>query len=241
MPGRGKLIFLILLAICCITTACAPAANISGEVSEASTDDDFTGDLAWHSCRFRMVWPENSKPDMDIDLFIAHSIVGPVVEEYNKNLPFWRFHRRAIRDDTGHQFSFLFYTNDSLRNAITKKIMASYRLEQLVQNKYIENINCNDGPHWTGQNIEDASDKSWSTSVQKNWPHYITGVSRLWLGLIEDAISTTNSEQYTFLQLVDEYRYANRKITETWQSQGAHAFIHHLNAIFGYENLLIRF
>jgi hypothetical protein len=27
----------------------------------------------------------------------------------------------------------------------------------------------------------------------------------------------------------------NQAVTEQWQSYGAHAFLHHLNAVYGYE------
>jgi hypothetical protein len=34
------------------------------------------------------------------------------------------------------------------------------------------------------------------------------------------------------------YRQVNETVTELWQKNGRHAFLHHLNAVFGYESLI---
>ncbi len=39
----------------------------------------------------------------------------------------------------------------------------------------------------------------------------------------------------TLPQILDFYRQVNDAVTDTWHREGHHAFLHHLNALFGYE------
>jgi hypothetical protein len=39
--------------------------------------------------------------------------------------------------------------------------------------------------------------------------------------------------------LEDFYRVVNERLVELWRDEGGHAFIHHLNALFGYEETFI--
>ena len=64
--------------------------------------------INWWYVRFRLVWPDEEEPDWSLDALIAHQIVAPVLEQYDDQIQLWRFHRRAARDSSGHQFSFIF-------------------------------------------------------------------------------------------------------------------------------------
>ena len=89
--------------------------------------------------------------------------------------------------------------------------------------------------------IGDTSDPNWSQSIQKNWPDYIMGVSRFWLGLINDAVAEAETDETDIEQLLQEYKQANETVTTLWQTEGEHALLHHLSAIFGYRPMQIRF
>ena len=69
------------------------------------------GNESWWAYRFRIDWPEKAPADMAVDLLLAHAVVKPHLEVFAPRLSYWRFHRRAARDATGHQFSLLFYAD----------------------------------------------------------------------------------------------------------------------------------
>jgi hypothetical protein len=88
--------------------------------------------------------------------------------------------------------------------------------------------------------FEGVGDETWPSAIQQAWPHYIHGVSRMWLQLIQEvAGERTHTSLDETLQL---YRNVNDQITALWREQGQHSFLHHLNAIFGYEpiNIYVR-
>jgi hypothetical protein len=66
------------------------------------------------------------------------------------------------------------------------------------------------------------------------------GVSALWLGLIDEAMAENPGEAGEIRALLERYRTADARITTIWNKEGQHAFLHHLNALFGYKPLLIR-
>jgi hypothetical protein len=67
------------------------------------------------------------------------------------------------------------------------------------------------------------------------------GASQMWLDLIS---AMADDEQKTetplgFAELDQRYAGINAAITRLWQNEGRHAFLHHLNALFGYEPIII--
>ncbi|MFP5212895.1 MAG: hypothetical protein ACLGPL_05900, partial [Acidobacteriota bacterium] len=88
-----------ILALALVLSGCATAGRSRTEVS----------DTGWWYASFFMNWPQDDEPLWQIDPLLAHKVVAPVLERYGKEIPLWRFHRRAARDQTGHRFSFIFY------------------------------------------------------------------------------------------------------------------------------------
>ena len=91
--------------------------------------------------------------------------------------------------------------------------------------------------------IEDTSDSNWSPLLQQSWPYFIMGVSRLWVDLI-DRIAVDFSarlDQASTQDKLEIYKEINDIVTGIWQVEGKHAFLHHLNALFGYQPMNIRF
>jgi hypothetical protein len=88
--------------------------------------------------------------------------------------------------------------------------------------------------------IEDTSDATWPPSIQKNWPYFIMGASRMWLNLISETIAgIPDSDSPMSLQENENlYKKANDAISELWKKDGQHAFLHHLSALFGYREII---
>jgi len=194
----------------------------------------------WWRCQLRIVWPDEISVNWGMDLLLAHSVVSPILKDHYRDISYWRFHRRAARDNTGHQFSFIFYSTSETANSVFTAINQSNILQQAIKDNLIEKVVTGDpdNPRWP--NIEDTSDPNWPPDIQKNWPSFIMGVSSLWLGLIDESMQDSPDDITDINQLLTKYREVDAKITNSWRNQGQHAFLHHLNAIFGYNPLLVR-
>jgi hypothetical protein len=198
-------------------------------------DDSF-----WWRCRFTNVWPKDREADGAVDLLLAHAVVSPVLSQYTADIAYWRFHRRALRDSKGHQFTFLFYSKPEIASAVFAEIDKSEVLKDSLNANIVRKVVMDNPGHPQLPNIGHTSDRHWSSEVQKNWPSYIMGVSSLWLGLIDDYKQKSSKASNNIGELLEEYREVDAKITDTWRNEGQHAFLHHLNAVFGYEPMLIK-
>ena len=195
----------------------------------------------WWYARFQMNWPEKTEPNLYLDTMLAHKIVLPVLNKNRKNIYLWRFHRRAARDRAGHQFSFIFYASPPAARKIYRSITANSFLNQLKQADIILRYTFDDTGTIVRPGIEATSDPSWSLPIQKSWPYFIMGTSQTWLDLIvqlaENKASENPPSSLQEFQLF--YQQLNKSITVSWQKEGRHAFLHHLNAIFGYEPVIV--
>jgi hypothetical protein len=198
------------------------------------------GEKFWWICRFKISWPRDAEADGAVDLLLAHAVVGPALREHAKDLSWWRFHRRAVRDEAGHQFSFLFYSSSSVSFQIMEAMRESKILRRALDADIVEKFTFDDPTKPTRPQIEATSDYHWSPALQRNWPSYIMGVSSLWLGLIDDFMADVPAHDDDVSALLEQYRQADSKMTALWRNEGQHAFLHHLSAIFGYEPLLIK-
>ena len=197
------------------------------------------GEKSWWICRFKISWPRNAEPDGAVDLLLAHAVVGPVLREHSKDLSWWRFHRRAVRDEAGHQFSFLFYSTSTVSFQIMEAMRESKILRRALDAGIVEKAFFDDPTKPTRPQIEATSDDRWSLALQRNWPSYIMGVSSLWLGLIDDFMTGIAAHDDDISALLEQYRQVDSEVTALWRNEGQHAFLHHLSAVFGYEPLLI--
>lgn len=198
-----------------------------------SSDND---QLYWWYARFKINWPENTAPDFSVDTLLADAVIEPVLLKNQDNITLWRFHRRAHRDQAGHQFSFIFYSDKNTAATIFKELKNSDLTRELLTHGTIasfsaENLDTNDR-----SSIYSASDNHWSDTLQVAWPYFIMGVSATWLELINQQTRQSNKE-HDLDRLLVKYQDVNNKINRIWYEEGNHAFIHHLNALFGYEPL----
>jgi hypothetical protein len=226
-----------------LLNACAPAPNRfpPGMVTTFPLSVSVSGEeKSWWTCRFKISWPLDAQPDGAVDLLLAHAVVGPVLREHSKDLSWWRFHRRALRDEAGHQFSFLFYSTSDISFQIMEAIKKNKILRLTLDAGIVEKFRFDDPTKAGRPHIEATSDDHWSPALQRNWPSYIMGVSSLWLGLIDDFMADVPAHDDNVYALLDRYRQAESKVSALWRNEGQHAFLHHLSAIFGYEPVLIR-
>ena len=197
-------------------------------------------DAFWWKCRFKIAWPEGERPKGAVDLLLAHAVVAPVLSQYGDNIPYWRFHRRAARDAAGHQFSFLFYGTPRTASSVFDAVETSGVLHRAVTAGIVEKVILDDPATPERSGIGDTSDPNWSPEIQRRWPAFIMGVSSFWLGLIIEVQPQSPESTDDIRQLLSAYRQADAVITKKWRNEGQHALLHHLNAVFGYEPMLIR-
>ena len=190
----------------------------------------------WWSVRFHVKWPQEEEPSWHADLLIAHKIVAPVLLQYEDRIRLWRFHRRAVRDEAGHRFSFIFYSSADTAFQVFDILRSNALLAEMAYSgRIIEEIYDNPD-RITKPRIKDTSDPRWPSAVQKSWPYFIMGVSQMWLNLIAETVADRPTpETPSGLDEYEEfYKEVNTTITSLWEDSGRHAFLHHLNALFGY-------
>jgi hypothetical protein len=195
----------------------------------------------WWNERFRMKWPKNKEPSWHIDLVLAHKIIAPILYQHKHNIDLWRFHRMAAGDLCGHQFSFSFYTTPETAYQICNSLKSDALLKKMKRAGVIIEDLYDFSDKVVAPNIEDTSDTKWSAPIKKSWPYFIMGVCQMWLKLItEIAENLSAGKKLTSLpKLLAFYQKVNEAVIKSWQEEGGHALLHHLNAIFGYDPVLI--
>jgi hypothetical protein len=194
----------------------------------------------WQSVRFKIAWLPETVPRWSLGLLLADRVVEPVLMQFHNKIYLWRFHRRAVRDGIGHQFSFIFYADSSVAADIFKGIGQNPILEELVSRAFIEEVLSENTPLPSRHRIEAFSDSDWSIKLQKAWPGFIMGVSAMWLELINQHVDEKEIADRELDDLIKRYQTVDESINMIWSQEGQHAFFHHLNAIFGYKPLIIR-
>ena len=200
----------------------------------------------WWRVRFRFHWPEDENLDFSYHLLIADQILKPIIDKHKDQLTLWRFHRRAARDNSGHQFSFIFYTTEEIAGEINNRIEDHSIVNQLKLAKVLEvvrftNPKKDQASQVESQKIEATSDPIWPIEVQKSWPVFIQGVSQSWLDFIHQEQGDDYSPDFSNIQqMLDFYRGLDQRITDKWGLYGRHAYFHHINGLFGYSPVYIQ-
>lgn len=219
----------------------APTPSQTGQIEsnqEAVAQNDTK--LYWWYVRFRLNWPEDQAPDWALDTLLADLVCASALADFGQSVELWRFHRRAARDQAGRQFSFIFYTDTVTAQAINRYINSDSLTQELLLRGYLKQVVFEQSSR--RPDLEDTSDKSWAEVVQKSWPFFIMGVSEAWLDLIERiAIEEKLSAEQDLPVLLEGYSKVNATVDQIWRLHGKHAFLHHLNAIFGYQPLLMNY
>jgi hypothetical protein len=187
----------------------------------------------WWYVRFRLPWPEGEEAPWHLDLRLADQVLGPILAITSESIPLWRFHRRAARDQAGRQFSFIFYASAATARRVNADIAAHPLLAQWQRQGLLRQVLYDDPGKPRRPGIGDTSDTSWTPQMQRAWPYFIMGVSRLWLELIRAY------EQAKDLPEEPQARYAaiSRALDARWRTEGGHALLHHLSGVFGYQEV----
>ncbi len=240
LKGMGLILLLAVLGLPCSTlTGCAISPDTAPPPAPDFNMPSGSDDLSWWAYRFRIKWPPERPADLTVDLMLAHAVVKPSLDTHASKLSYWRFHRRAARDGTGHQFSFLFYSNPATARELYASLQASPVLKQVRDQGLVTAIVMDDPDKPVRPGVADTSDPHWSPTLQRHWPAYITGVSLLWLGLIDDAVAELPDGKRSAADPLAVYRAVDQRVQGIWYQEGQHAFLHHLSAVFGYRELLI--
>jgi len=89
-----------------------------------------------------------------------------------------------------------------------------------------------------------GTDPAWPREVQRAWPYFAMGASRNWLALVAEVGAGmpggTPAQAQGLDALLAHYRAVNEKVDTLWRENAQHAWLHHLNALFGYQPALIR-
>jgi len=238
----GKKFVLLMVLVLFSVIGCSTHRDLAQMESKSQIPPGLqdTENPYWWRCNFQITWPEETEINWGMDLLLAHAVVAPILVEQIDEIFYWRFHRRAARDATGHQFSFIFYCNPEVASQVFAEITKSTLLQEAYDAGLINKVLIDDPGDHQLPNVEDNSDRHWSLSLQRNWPSFIMGASSLWLGLIDDSMQNFPENHTDIHQLLQRYQQVDKKITQTWRTEGQHALLHHLNAIFGYHPLRIQ-
>jgi hypothetical protein len=235
-----RLISVLLILFIMVIAGCTTTGSTKLTETVAPPPQEIAAACGWWFAQFRLHWPAEEPANWHLDLLIAHKIVAPALAQYKDEIHLWRFHRRAARDDAGHQFSFIFYASAETAYQIFIMLRSNEMLSEMkstgmiIEDRY-DNTDRISRPH-----IEDTSDPGWPPAIQKSWPYFIMGASRMWLNLISETIAgMSNSERpLSIEENVKRYKKASAAISELWQQKGQHAFLHHLSALFGYRAII---
>jgi hypothetical protein len=191
----------------------------------------------WWYLRFHIDWPEDEGIRWYMGTLIGGEVIAPVFDEYYQDVYIWRIHRRADRDGHGHVFSFIFYSTPQGAQRIYTAVESNTVVKSLLENGQLTKVTVDDVTRITRPNVEDTSDKNWPLSVQKAWPAMIMGASRMWLELVSESAS----RQTDISGIEAKYKKVQDDVTQLWRDEGQHAILHHLNAVYAYQPLLIRY
>jgi hypothetical protein len=232
---RVAFIFLIMVIAGCTTT---PAVKIPEPIAPPPEIASAEG---WWFARFQMQWPNDKPVNWHWDLLIAHKIVAPVLDQSKGSIRLWRFHRRAARDQAGHQFSFIFYASAETAYQIFDALRSNGLLAEMKSAGVIIADIYDQPDKIEKPQIGDTSDPNWPSAIQKSWPYYIMGASQMWLELISETLAELPSPNAALSLAENEqlYKEVNEIITSLWEVNGRHAFLHHLNALFGYNPVIV--
>ncbi len=196
--------------------------------------------MAWHSCRAKLHWDTEQPAPWEADALLAVALFAPLIDSLGPHLEIWRFHRRAGLDGAGRRFSFIYRASDQAHSVIGDWLELHPMRVALQDAGVLEQLDCSDVEYWSGPDMGATSDPAWSPAMQQVWPQYIHGVSRMWLELMQMQIGPLDGRR-SLDELLAASAEAQRVTTLVWQGEGQHALLHHLNALFAYQPLLIRY
>ncbi len=239
MTRRANRLLLTVMKVGLSVVVLATAGCSGSSASRDALAVDGQG-AGWWTAAFHPVWQPQEAPHWHIDALLADQLLAPLLEEFQADIRLWRFHRRAAPDAAGHRFSFMFYASPRTARVLRERLQKSSLLGSLLETGTLTRWTLRTARSSARPEVGDTSDRHWSASMQAEWPHFIMGVSRTWLGLIQAEVAgRANPSDYSVAELLILYGEADLAVRGIWQQEGGHALLHHLNAVFGYEPVAI--
>ncbi|KPJ49011.1 hypothetical protein AMJ40_06430 [candidate division TA06 bacterium DG_26] len=192
----------------------------------------------WWSYRFKIDWSGKiEEVKWWVDIAIFDSVVRDILTQVHDKIRFWKIHRRAHDDDKGHVFTFLTCCEDELYESMDRMIRESAMHHKLEQEGLIIKYSSSEA------DPREIAEPYWPPEIQDSWSHYVMGASEMLLELV-DSIKKRKAhlEPCASIQEIERY-YVNldTNLGQLWCNYGAHAFLHHLNALFRYVPVLVKF
>lgn len=240
LPVRILLVLAVggLLAACATSVETRAPQTFEPAAIEPAPDVE---PLAWWQLRFTLSWPPGEPPEFSGHLLVAEQVLLPLIIEHQDTLPLWRFHRRAGRDNAGHQFSLIFMTDEETAADIGSAIEHNEMIAWLQRQGMLEKTRLNRRGAEELARLEETSDKNWPLDIQKSWPWFIMGASTAWLMQVQEISQRQGlTDTATYPQLTDHYREVSDAMNVQWRDFGQHAYFHHLSALYGYQPVKIR-
>jgi hypothetical protein len=228
-----------MVRIAAVGLCLAVLAGCAGQPrQDAPAGADAAESPRWWYARFLVAPDGQGGVRPHVDLLLADRVLRPLLRERDDDLPLWRFHRRWPDDPTGHQFSFLFYAPAAIAGQVDRHLASDPLVGELLDAGVLRAYRMQPGDPERAAARGGSSDPRWSGELQAAWPDFIMGVSRTWLGLV-GAVSACEPDRPDPAALEDCYRSGERQLNALWYEEGGHAFLHHLNAVFGYRPTLL--
>lgn len=230
-------VYLVLLAS--LTSACAqieptPVTEEDIKLAEIKLSG---ADIGWYAARFSLPRDKGSEPQWYLGTLLAGEVVSPLLDQYGQQIVNWRVHRRAVDDQVGHVFSFIFYSSEAGAKLIYQSIKNNQLLAELLEKQRVLKVSYEPLAINADALISDTSDPGWPEEMRQTWPLFIMGASQMWLAQVKIFKAETTEKQ----AVEHRYQKIQGKMSELWQQQGQHALIHHLGALYAYQPVLTRF
>ena len=227
------LLLLMLLSACATTLQ----PQVMEDQQAVHVESEQLALMGWYAVRFSIPWEKETEPKWYIGTLIASEVISPLLEGDQQNVVCWRMHRRAVHDKMGHVFSFMFYSSQTDAVLIYQHFKSNKILTELRHQQLLSSVSYDSLYNTSQTKIADTSDPVWPEKMRASWPFFIMGASQMWLEQIRAFKKETLNES----DIQQRYIAIQSKLTDLWQEQGQHALIHHLNALYAYQPVLVRF
>jgi len=215
------------------------SVNPSTITISSAQPNSVESEKGWWEIGFHQRYGHDDEIRWEYDALIALKVLKPILEK-EKEIKLWRFHRRAVADRDAHRFGFFFYATQKIGEGVYQQVNEQPLIKKLLNNRQIDRLSFYNINKKLRSDIGDTSDKKWPVELQKTWPYFIMGVSQTWLGLVEHYYSELKlSDNADLDEQLKGFKQVSDKIDLIWKYNGNHAFLHHLNALFAYQELYI--
>jgi hypothetical protein len=261
LPGAILILFsLVMMSACSTAPQVKQTAELAGVPGEAAETTGAESVYGWWDIHFKIYWSgadttheENGSggnsdntddpPAWYMGPLLADRIMAPVIKQEGQNIFLWRFHRRAVSDEAGHQFSFIFYSTPEVAERVEAAVKANPLVDQLIEAGLLSEVGYPDVSVIDQPRVSDTSDQHWPDEIKSTWPVFIMGASEMWLKMTEDLADADPEagEQMSVAEMSKLYQRVEEQLDTIWREDSRHAYFHHLNALFGYKRSLVGF